>query len=184
MAASTVSSISCDELGRNFPTGSKFGDDYIKATEFDIGSGTPALAAHGVSGKFQYVIVIPFANNDEVEYVYKLKQDVDVRERLYFAFDVISAGAAKATTLTITYDAKAPGEVTAAGATALDGTIPAKTCTTANYLYETYYGWIEGSTLSAGDRLHITVKSTSNTTADNVKLVGMSIVWHSKFRNG
>ena len=180
MAASTVSTISYDELGDNFPVGSKYNDVWIKANEFDIGSGTPAISAHGESGKFEFIETIPFADNDEVEYVWRLPFDVDVRERVYFAFALISDGANKSTTLTITYDALAGGEVTAAGATALDGTIPAKACTTADYLYYTYYGWIEGAKLTAGDLLHITVKSTSNTTADNVELVGMHIVWHSK----
>ena len=180
MAASTVSTLSYDLLGNNLPVGSKYGEQWVRAKEFDMGANTPALAAHGQASKFQYVYVVPMTNADEIEYAWRLPFDVDVREKIYIAFAVISNADSKALTLTPTYDVLAAGETTAAGATALDGTIPSKTCTTAHYLYWTYYGWIADSGATAGDLMHITVAASGQTTGDAVRVVGMHIVWHKK----
>ena len=183
MAASTVSSLSYDDLGDNLPVGSRYADQWVRSKEFDMGTGTgasPGLAAHGVSGKFQYVYVVPMTNVDEIEYAWRVPFDCDVAERIYIAFAIISNADSKALTLTPTYDVLAAGETTAAGATALDGTIPSKTCTSANYLYWTYYGWLEGSKVTAGDLMHLTVTASGQTTGDAVRVVGMHIVWHKK----
>lgn len=150
---------------------------------------TAAIAAHGVTNKFENLRVLPLADSDEFHALFHLPPDLDLKKRIYFYATLISNAAAKATTLTVTYDALTHGQidnsgVTAStvgdGATAVSQGIDAVAVGDnpgANKIFDTMIGYINPDNTSVRDWQSIFFKviSSANTTADAIRVIAFHV---------
>lgn len=152
---------------------------------YQLGPLTAAVAAHGVTNKWQAIPVIPLADNDEVHFNWVTAHDCDTKYPIYVRWGLIASAASKASTITTTIStvdtgANHTGSGSAGdGGTALDETIAAITTGSnpgANIPFFSVWGKKNGVTTDF-DILEIKLVSTGNTTADNVKVFCLQIAY-------
>ncbi len=141
------------------------------------------LAAHGVTGKFQYVTVAPLSNGDAVEFPWVLPMDVDRKNRIYVSAVLIASAALTSNaTLTFKYDKLKIGtDAAAAAATNLDQAISGLVASDVpvDIPFSTDWGWINPDS-SAFDLLHLRLEATTIddlNDADKLRLLGIGIAY-------
>lgn len=179
--------LKADRSGFLYDNGVRFGPfgnpvvrEFIPAKSLSLSGIT--LAAHGTTGKFQYVTVAPLGDGDAVEYVWPLPVNQDRRNRIYVAALLIAnATLSNNVTLKFKYSKlKAGSDVAGAASTEVDQQINVISSVTADLPFWTDWGWIDPKSTDDFDLLHLRMDATladAVNDADKVRIIGISIAY-------
>ena len=146
---------------------------------------------HDVTNVWQGVPVIPLSDNDEIHFAYMIPHNANTKYPMYLRWILLPNNGTSASTIVTTIDKVSTtrtwegGTTVADGATVLDTVIPAIIAgeTVVSQVFASDWGKINGSA-TLFDVLFLTMLSTSNSSADRLRVVALQIATKRMKRAG